>query len=329
MKRIKKRFENLIFSSVFRPYLSLYDIVGGIMISRTEKNGISLKYFTFIMIFFFSLFFLLTGCSKKELVDESNSMDTKKETTDSKVVENEEPLVVAMELAYPPFETKDTAGNPSGISIDFAKAFGQSIGREVKIVNTSWDGLIPSLQTGKVDMIVSSMTITDSRSEVVDFSTPYANSLLGILANKDSGIKNLDDLNQKGKKIAVKSGSTGFIFAKEQMNNAKIITLADESACVTEVVQGKADAFFYDQLTIYRNWLNNEDKTIAIFVPFQEKDRWGVAVRKGNSELLAQLNEFIPKFTAEGGFEMLTQKYLSDEKKAFEELGFKWFFDLK
>ena len=70
------------------------------------------------------------------------------------------PLVVAMELAYPPFETKDDAGNASGVSVDFAKAFGEYLGREVVIENTAWDGLIPSLQTGKADMIVSSMTIT-------------------------------------------------------------------------------------------------------------------------------------------------------------------------
>jgi polar amino acid transport system substrate-binding protein len=56
-------------------------------------------------------------------------------------------LVVGMELAYPPFETKDADGNPSGVSVDFAKAFGESIGREVEIQNIAWDGLIPALQT--------------------------------------------------------------------------------------------------------------------------------------------------------------------------------------
>ena len=81
-------------------------------------------------------------------------------------------MVVAMELAYPPFETKDDAGNPIGVSVDLAKAFGESIGREVVIENIAWDGLIPALQTGKVDMIISSMTITADRKEVVDFSDP-------------------------------------------------------------------------------------------------------------------------------------------------------------
>ncbi len=242
---------------------------------------------------------------------------------------NDTPLVVAMELAYPPFETKDDAGNPSGVSVDFAKAFGEYIGRDVVIENTAWDGLIPSLQTGKADMIVSSMTITEARKETVDFSVPYANALLAILANKDSGITSIDDLNQPGKKLAVKTGTTGDTYAQTSLPNAERIVLADESACVTEVVQGKADAFIYDQLTIYRNWKDNEDTTVAVFIPFQDVEQWGAAVKKGNTELLDKLNEFIPKFTAEGGFDKLTEKYLSDEKAAFDELGFQWFFNLK
>lgn len=273
---------------------------------------------------------LLAGCAKSDTKKTTETAGTvvAQKTETSNVAEEKEPLVVVMELAYPPFETKDVSGNPSGISVDFAKALGKSMGREVKIVNTAWEGLIPSLQTGKADMVISSMTITESRGEVVDFSVPYANSLLGILVNKDSNIESADDLNVKGMKIAVKAGSTGFIFAKANMQNAEIITLADESACVTEVSQGKADAFFYDQLTIYRNWQKHTDTTRAIFIPFQDTEKWGVAVKKGNTELLDQINAFIPEFTANGGFDELSEKYLSEEKKAFGELGFKWFFDL-
>lgn len=254
---------------------------------------------------------MLLGCQKSAESDKSS------------------PLVVAMELAYPPFETKDESGNPSGISVDFVKAFGASIGREVKIENTGWDGLIPSLQTEKADLVMSSMTITDLRKEQVDFSKPYANSLLAILANKNSGISSIDDLNVKGKKIAVKIGSTGYLYAKEQLPNAEIIPLSDESACVMEVSQGKADGFLYDQLTIYRNHMKNQDTTVAIYIPFQNVESWGVAVKKGNTELVAQLNTFIDEYTASGGFEELTKKYLSDEKSAFDELGFQWFFDIR
>ena len=237
-------------------------------------------------------------------------------------------LIVAMELAYPPFETKDNAGEPTGVSVDFAKDLGAYLGRETEIVNTAWDGLIPSLQTGKADLVISSMTITEKRKEEVDFSDPYANAILAILANKDSGVASIDDLNQAGKKVAVKTGSTGYFYAEDNLKNAEIIALADESACVTEVAQGKADGFLYDQLTIYRNNQMNPDTTAAIFIPFQNVEYWGAAMKKGNTELLNGVNEFIKKYTDEGGFDRLSEKYLAEERKAFDELGFKWFFDL-
>ena len=126
-------------------------------------------------------------------------------------------LTVAMELAYPPFETKDDAGNPSGVSVDFMKDFGAAYGYDVVIENTAFDGLIPMVQTGKADCLMSSITITDARKESVDFSDPYAMAQLAILANAQSGIGSIDDLNQAGRKVAVKTGSTGDVFATKTL----------------------------------------------------------------------------------------------------------------
>lgn len=243
--------------------------------------------------------------------------------------QGEPKLTVAMELAYPPFETKDDAGNPAGIAVDFMEDFAQQYGYDLVIENTAWDGLIPSLQTGKADCVISSMTITPERAEVVDFSDPYAMAQLAILANANSGIESIDDLNQPGKKVAVKTGSTGDVYATANLPEADIVRLADESACVTEVVQGKADGFLYDQLTIYRNQAANPDTTTAVYIPFQDAESWGIAVKKGDAELLGQLNEFIAQSKEDGEFDRLTEKYLSEEKKAFDEYNFKWFFDFE
>ncbi|KPU42359.1 cystine-binding periplasmic protein precursor [Oxobacter pfennigii] len=256
-----------------------------------------------IVVLFCALF---AGCNKKE----------------------DNALTVGMELAYPPFETKDAQGNPTGISVDFAKSLGEYLGRPVKIENIAWDGLIPALQTGQVDIVISSMTIKEERLEKIDFSKPYAKAMLAVLVNKNSNIKSINDLNQSGKKIAVKLNSTGHIYAQNNLKNAELIVLADESACVTEVVQGKADGFIYDQLTIYRNNQNNLDTTGAIFIPFQDAEYWGAGIQKGNTELKTKVDEFIDKFYSEGGFDKLTEKYLSQEKKTFEDLGFDWFFSL-
>lgn len=236
-------------------------------------------------------------------------------------------LTVAMELAYPPFETRDEAGDAYGISPAFMQKFADAYGYDLVIENTAFDGLIPALQTGKADAVMSSITITDEREAEVDFTDPYAVAQLAILANAQSGIGSIDDLNQPGKTVAVKTGSTGDVYATKNLTNAQIVRLADESACVTEVVQGRADGFLYDQLTIYRNNQANLDTTTAVFIPFQDPEYWGVAVADGNDELRAQFNEFIAQCKQDGTFEELTQEFLADEKAAFDELGFRWFFD--
>ncbi|WP_113673531.1 transporter substrate-binding domain-containing protein [Vallitalea guaymasensis] len=236
-------------------------------------------------------------------------------------------LTIGMELAYPPFETKDEEGNPTGVSVDLAKALGEYLDRPVEIENINWDGLIPSLQTGKVDAVISSMTITEKRGEVIDFSDPYAHSYLGLLVNKSSNINDIQDLNQEGKIIDVKKGTTGYLYATENLTKAKINGLSSENACVIEVTQGKADAFIYDQLTIYRQSKLNEETTEAILIPFQDSESWGIGVKKGNTELLDKINDFIKEFKDNDGFNEITEKYLKEEKETFDELGFPWFFD--
>ena len=267
----------------------------------------------------------LAGCSSQP----SQSASSSAASTAGGSIDDKPTLTVAIELAYPPFETKDDAGNPAGLSVDFMQDFADQYGYDLVIENTAWDGLIPSLQTGKADCVISSMTITDERKEAVDFTDPYAMAQLAILANADSGIDSVDDLNQPGKKVAVKTGSTGDVYATKNLTNAEIVRLADESACVTEVVQGKADGFLYDQLTIYRNNLANPDTTEAVFIPFQDPEAWGIAVKKGDTELLDQLNEFIAQSKEDGEFDRLTEKYLAEEKQAFDEHNFKWFFDFE
>lgn len=237
-------------------------------------------------------------------------------------------LIVGMELAYPPFEGKDEQGEAYGISPAFSKALADALGLELVIENIAWDGLIPALLTSKVDMVMSSMTITEARKEQIDFSDPYASAYLALLTYTPSGIKSVEDLNQPGRKVAVKTGSTGYYYAQKHLTEAEILSFPDESACATEVRQGKADAFIYDQLTIYRNWKRDEGSTTPVFIPFQDVENWGIAFRKDNEALVTAVNAFIADYREQGGFARLTEDYLKDEKAVFDELGFNWFFEL-
>ena len=169
---------------------------------------------------------------------------------------DEDILKVGMELKYPPFETKDEAGNPMGASVMLAEALGEYLGMEIAIVETDYGSLIPALEQGTIDVIISSMTITPAREEVVDFSDPYTNSQLMMLVYKDSKVQTPADLNDAEVIIASKTGTIGALWAAQYAPNAQVRNIDEEASAVLEVAQGKADVFIYDPLSIIRHHEN-------------------------------------------------------------------------
>jgi len=233
-------------------------------------------------------------------------------------------LVVGMELSYPPFEMTDTSGKPAGVSVELAHELGKALGRKVVIENTAFDGLIPALKTGKIDLIISSMTATEERAKSIDFSDPYLSTGLCLLVKKNVPASGIRDLDQPGRTVAVKKGTTGHNFAARNIKQARVLVLDKESAAVLEVVQGKADAFIYDQMSTYQNWQRNQATTRALLEPFQ-KESWAVGLRKGNDALKMKVNVFLKEFRAKGGFERLGDRYLKEQKEAFKKLGYPFY----
>ncbi len=235
-------------------------------------------------------------------------------------------LKVGMELKYPPFETKDSEGNPDGASVMLAKALGEYMGAEIEIVDTPYPSLIPSLETGKIDMIISSMTITEARQEKVDFSDPYTTSQLMMLVYKDSKVMSPDDLNDPEVVIASKTGTIGALWAQANAPKAQIKNIDEEATAVLEVAQGKADVFIYDPLSIIRHHENYKDTTRAVLEPLPNTGGWGIAVGKGNPDLLESINAFIKTAKEDGTYDAIREKYLLEKMKEFEEYGLDFFF---
>lgn len=235
------------------------------------------------------------------------------------VVSIEPPLRVGMELSYPPFEMVGDDGSPAGISVDLAHALAKSLKREVVIENISFVGLIPALKGKSIDLILSSMTVTPERQQSIDFSDPYAKIGLALLVSKQSPLTGIADANDPQRTIVVKSGTSGELYAAKHLQQARVRVLDKEAMCVLEVVQGKADAFIYDQLSIYSHWQRNLATTRALLQPFQ-LESWAMGVRKGNTQLLEGVNKFIKKYREEGGFDKLAETYLPNQKQAFKEM---------
>ncbi len=229
------------------------------------------------------------------------------------------PLLIGMELSYPPFETIDREGKPYGVSVDLAYALGRDLNRKVEILNIPFIGLIPALNTNKIDLIISSLTKTKERESAIDFSNPYLITGLTLLVSVKSNLQGIDQAKEPGRRIVVKAGTSGQAYALKNLPPENVIVLDKEASAVLEVVQGKADAFIYDQLSVYTNWQKNSKTTRAILNPF-EKEYWAIGVRKGDSELLEQVNRFLEKFRKDKGMEKLGEKYFPHQLEAFKKM---------
>ncbi len=142
---------------------------------------------------------------------------------------------------------------------------------------------------------------------------------------KGSPIQSVADADETGRTIAVKQGTTGHVYATDNIKKAHVLVLDKEDACVLEVVQGKADAFIYDQISTYENWRRNTETTRAILKPFT-KESWAVGLRLDDTNLLNSVNHFFKDYKAGGGFDRLGDRYLKEQKVAFAKLGYPFYF---
>lgn len=230
------------------------------------------------------------------------------------------PLRVGMELSTPPFEMTDAQGKPDGIGVRLAEALAKDLGRPLDIQVLAFKGLETALKTGKIDIILSSMTDTPKRRESIAFSAPYCKIGLAMLVAKDSTLTGPAELNQVGRKIVARLGTTAVEYAKAQLPKAELILLDQNAACLLEITQNKADAFIYDQLSILKLHLAQPENTRALLEPLQTES-WAMALRKDDAALKTQIDVFLTSFRASGGMDTLGEKYLKSEKAALKERG--------
>jgi polar amino acid transport system substrate-binding protein len=194
---------------------------------------------------------------------------------------------------FPPFEfINETTNEIVGIDIDLVKLVAQKIGYEVEIVPIDFDGLIPALQAGQIDIVASGMTITEDRSKVVDFSIPYWEANQAILIAKGSQFKprSLEDLN--GKVVGVQTGTTAEELVTKYINetsaNIQVKSYTSYILATQDLLNGRIDVVIVDEpvaRALQRTYNVETSATI------ETGERYGFAVRKGNTELLSAINK--------------------------------------
>ena len=243
----------------------------------------------------------------------------------------EAPLRVAMDLNYPPFETVDADNNPIGISVDVAVALGEYLGREIEIVNTGFGSMIPALNAGDVDIIIGSMSITEARAEVVDFSDPYFYFKIISLVNKGFADANgLTEDSTTEELLALDDarfvGIVSQVSATIPQSYGKDVSESpDLPSAILSVAQGTSDILLMSAFPVANGFQSNPDTTIIVYDAFVSSPI-GMAVRKGEPDLLNQVNEFIAQMSDSGStYDVLSAKFEEEVTSRLGRFGLEFF----
>lgn len=217
--------------------------------------------------------------------------------------------VVGTDAAYAPFEFQNEKGEIVGFSIDLLQAVAAKGGFEVKFVNTPWEGIFNALQQGDRDLLISSITITDERKQTMDFSTPYFDAYQLIAVKGSSKVAKFDDL--KKLKVGVQTGTTGdeVVTKLQGKNSANVKRFESTPLALKELEAGGVDAVVADNGVVINYVTNNAAanfKTVSdsAFAP----EQYGIAVKKGNAELLEKVNKGIAAIKADGSYDQVYAK---------------------
>lgn len=241
-----------------------------------------------------------------------------------------EVLKVAMDLKYPPFTGTDDKGNPEGMEVDIARALGEYMNKDVKIINTDFSMLTTSLETGEADVVISDMSVKEERKEKVDFSTPYMFGRTLALVNKEFAKKNnvTDNMtpeelfNINGIKVAGLAGTISV--SVPQAYGVKVEEVTEIASGLMEINNGTADVLVGAN-TILGDHAAYPDTTI-VYSGIKDYSSSAMAVKKGNSELLEQVNKFIESMYKDEGFYVKAGtkydkgigEYLKDDSKGLD-----------
>lgn len=222
-------------------------------------------------------------------------------------------IIVGTSADFPPFEYKDENGTIVGFDVDMITKILTNQGYEVEVRDILWETLIPALETEQIDVIVAGMSITEERKLQVDFSDPYFDADLSVLIKTGSGIVITDNISSMANlTVGVQTGTTGDTWVFENLIN---VSLTPESKykryetydlAVLDLKNGNVQILVLDKPVAQ---VFAEDNTLQVAYTIISEDNYGIAVRKGNTELLQKINQGLADLKASDDWDALVLKY--------------------
>ena len=223
-------------------------------------------------------------------------------------------IKIGVEGAYPPFIQIGTDGKLKGFDIDIANALCEQMKAQCTLVQQEFDGMIPSLQAKKIDAVIASMSSTDERKKVVEFSDKYYHTPARFVAKKSAALT-ATQAGLKGKRIGVQRTTVHDRFATDTFKESEIVRYAKQDDAFLDLMSGRLDTVLVDQVAASMGFLPLPNaKDFAFFGPVHIEPKYfgygaGVALRKTDTALRDEFNAAIKAIRANGVYKKINDKY--------------------
>lgn len=217
-------------------------------------------------------------------------------------------LTMATNAYFPPYEYYE-GSEIVGIDAEIAAAVANKLGLTLEIQDMEFDSIITAVQTGKADMGLAGMTVTDERLQMINFTNTYATGVQVVIVAEDSDIKSIDDL--AGKKIGVQLATTGDIYACDDFGTENVEEYNKGNDAVLALTQGKIDAVIIDNEPA-KNYVAANEGLKILDTEYVTED-YAACINKENTELLDQVNKALEELTADGTIQAILDKYIAAE----------------
>lgn len=215
-------------------------------------------------------------------------------------------LTMATNAYFPPYEYYD-GSDIIGIDVDIASKVAEKLGLELKVEDMEFDSIITAVQSGKADMGLAGMTVTEDRKKNVDFSDSYATGVQVVIVKEDSDIATLDDLKEK--KIGVQLSTTGDIYATDEFGKDYVVQYNKGNDAVMALTQGQVDAVIIDNEPAKSYVEANEG--LKILDTAYAEEQYAACISKDNAELTKAVNEALAELKADGTLQQIIDQYIA------------------
>ncbi|MGE7602609.1 amino acid ABC transporter substrate-binding protein [Peribacillus sp. NPDC097675] len=228
--------------------------------------------------------------------------------------EKEDKLVIGIDDKFAPMGFRDENNEITGFDIDYAKAATEKMDVEVEFQPIDWKTKESELSSGRIDLIWNGYTITDERKEKVLFTKPYLENAQVVVTLEDSKLTKLDDL--KGKVVGLQSLSSASDALNGNPIKSKIKTIteySDNVLALSDLKAGRLDAVVIDEVVI-DYYMSKEDATFKVLDESLAPEQYGVGVKKGNENLLKDLQKALDEMNEDGTAAKISEKWFGENK---------------